>query len=593
MIANQKTILNSFFGEVNNQSNSPQLDAVSFLKYLFRNCDESGYINIRCFPSKNNLFLPMESLEDIPYFLEANQDQDIYFGVALREWNNGTKDGITEIPALFIDLDIYKLSNEEKEESFQRYKDFPLKANFEINSGGGRYLIWMLKEPTKEDISLIENLNERLISYFHADPLAKDASRIIRLPQTINHKYVHKPLCTVESFHLENEYSLEDFDSILPELESTNESVTSSWESLHFTLDGGPERWLEQALSVAKVGIRNKVGTDLFRRLRDSGLPLKDAAYFAQLYGKRVPESGKSYDAKQAIRSLKSIYRKKTDISYINQIVGHFCPSVYHNNVNKKAYTRTNLTIRYSPTCRQGTLKVMDAEGDSNISINFPADCHLWNCEGPRCGPRNAKYWKKVIDLNYGGSAYVAVISESEIGSWEKAAKQRGKKVIDKEKAKTFILWNGEFKNYLFISNVLLHTREKELILISGDDYSTLINIYLQTEKESLRGKYKIRHSQNILFPTSEYSDGDFAEKAKRVVVHFYNRMEYVNELEVDEGARIVNDESEDFTVIESSQKLINTYRAKANGKLSPTFNSEDADNPLYRGKVIRDGRIV
>lgn len=144
-------------GEVYNTSiRQAAPGAVEFLTSLFSNC-QNGYINIRCFPSKNNLFLSQTDLQDLlPYFLETNQDESIFIGVALREWNNGTKDGITEIPALFIDQDIYKLSNEEREECCQRYENFPLKASFEINSGRGRYKLWMLKEPaTKEDISIV------------------------------------------------------------------------------------------------------------------------------------------------------------------------------------------------------------------------------------------------------------------------------------------------------------------------------------------------------------------------------------------------------------------------------------------------------
>ena len=81
-----------------------------------------------------------------------------------------------------------------KKKAERDIKIFHLKATFIIDSGGGRYLLWMLKEPaSKEETPRVENFLRRLTSYFHGDMAATDASRILRIPGSLNHKYPHLP----------------------------------------------------------------------------------------------------------------------------------------------------------------------------------------------------------------------------------------------------------------------------------------------------------------------------------------------------------------------------------------------------------------
>lgn len=189
---------------------------VLFLKSLFQYC-ESGYINLRFLPSKKSFFYPLSEMGQIQKIVEANRSQDIYFGIGTRADGDGRKAGILQIPALLVDLDLYRLTNVEKEESQQRLRDFPLQPSYTLNSGGGQYLLWLLKEPSRqEDIPKVENFNWRLASYLHGDVACKDVSRIIRVLHSINHKYPHKPIVTIESFHPEREFNLDDFE-ILPE----------------------------------------------------------------------------------------------------------------------------------------------------------------------------------------------------------------------------------------------------------------------------------------------------------------------------------------------------------------------------------------
>ena len=200
------------------RTKSHEHPSVSLLKSVYQHCGE-GFINTRFLPSAKNHFIPLKVINYISKILEINKDQNAYFGVATRINGDGSKNGIIQIPVLWLDLDLYKLTDKEKEESRQRYKEFPLKTAFAIDSGGGRYLLWMLKEPaSREEIPEVETRLKWLASYFHGDMSATDASRILRIPGSLNYKYQHTPPVIIKSFHPERQYNLDDFE-ILPQVE--------------------------------------------------------------------------------------------------------------------------------------------------------------------------------------------------------------------------------------------------------------------------------------------------------------------------------------------------------------------------------------
>jgi hypothetical protein len=244
------------------KSTNDKHPAVTFLKSLYQYCDE-GSINLRFLPSGENQFFPLEKINSIPAILEAHKGQNAYFGVATRVDGDGSKNGIIEIPALWVDLDVYKLTDKQKEESRQRYKEFPLKATSIIDSGGGCYLLWMLKEPaSKDEIPRVENLLDRLAFYFHGDMAVTDSSRILRIPGSLNHKYPHTPLVAIKDFLPERQSSLDDFE-ILPQLEAT--SGKDDKPRL-------PEGWEKELLDGVSEGERNISITRLAGRYIGKGL---------------------------------------------------------------------------------------------------------------------------------------------------------------------------------------------------------------------------------------------------------------------------------------------------------------------------------
>jgi len=160
--------------------------AVDFLRALYSHCDhDHAFATLRFIngEKRREEFVPLSRLNTIPSYIKKYSDLNAYFGVATREHGKGGKDGIIEIPAVYIDFDNVK----EKE---NRMGGFPLRPSFAIWTGGGVHYYWKLKRPArKEDIPRVENIIERLIKRLDGDIGARDASRVLRLPGTKNFKY--------------------------------------------------------------------------------------------------------------------------------------------------------------------------------------------------------------------------------------------------------------------------------------------------------------------------------------------------------------------------------------------------------------------
>lgn len=104
-------------------------------------------------------------------------------------------ENIKELRALFIDLDLYKLNMTKeqviywlKEEYFN--KKIPI-ANMIIDSGRGLYLIWTIESVPGQALPLWKAIEEYFYNQLKslgADRKALDATRILRVPTTINSK---------------------------------------------------------------------------------------------------------------------------------------------------------------------------------------------------------------------------------------------------------------------------------------------------------------------------------------------------------------------------------------------------------------------
>ena len=196
-----------------------------FFSWLYQHC-EVGNINFRFLREGEKIseFLPLgilfEEADRITQTIERHSKLNSFFGVALREGNNGKKEGVIAIPALWVDLDDAPL---------QKVSKSPFPPSAVVETRPGRFHVyWKLREPAgREDIGKVENILKRLSAYFHGDASATDASRVLRIPGSLNFKNDSPHLVTVKSLS-SLEYDLSDLlNSDLPEIEPPAGKVCS------------------------------------------------------------------------------------------------------------------------------------------------------------------------------------------------------------------------------------------------------------------------------------------------------------------------------------------------------------------------------
>jgi hypothetical protein len=210
-------------------------EATTFLNFIFRNCpDGTGNINLRHKDPAGkvrDIFISLDHIEEIPPLL--SDDSDFWFGVALRNGNNGKREGISLIPAFHLDHDDLTPEIEQEILSF-----LPPSAIVQTSSNTHKQYFWLLKEPADgKDYVKIETINYRLLKRFGGDPGTWDASRVLRVPGTINHKYPDRPVCKLLEMNPTHQYQLSDFD-ILPEATLPSnfvskieiKNISQSWE---------------------------------------------------------------------------------------------------------------------------------------------------------------------------------------------------------------------------------------------------------------------------------------------------------------------------------------------------------------------------
>jgi hypothetical protein len=192
---------------------STESDPELFLETLYQNC-EGGTVEFRPLPKEQPCFVPVDQLE-LP---ELPNGKNIYLGVATRDGKGGARENLVQIPAVWVDID-FKTTPEEK--AWELIKDFPLHPTMVVHSGNGLHCYWVFSEPVSGDeFEKVENINWGLINNLGGDPACWDASRIMRLPGTFNHKSEPpKPVKLLECNPTE-QFQLGDFEAVMPDTEA-------------------------------------------------------------------------------------------------------------------------------------------------------------------------------------------------------------------------------------------------------------------------------------------------------------------------------------------------------------------------------------
>jgi hypothetical protein len=134
---------------------------------------------------------------------------DVYVGVALRNRRNyGGKSAITGSRLLYIECD--------HPDSQARLESFPFAPSMMVASGspGHLHVYWLLHQLATGP--QVENANRRLALALEGDPVSVDVARILRPPETMNHK--DNPPLPVRLLHLDPNarYTLSDLIAGLP-----------------------------------------------------------------------------------------------------------------------------------------------------------------------------------------------------------------------------------------------------------------------------------------------------------------------------------------------------------------------------------------
>ncbi|MGI6386330.1 MAG: DUF3987 domain-containing protein [Desulfomonilia bacterium] len=196
------------------------VNGADLLSSLFEGCQ--GSINVRALrkdePARSE-FYPIDNFRWLSGVIDKYREYNLYFGVATRGHGNGKKEGITCIPAVWADIDF---KNTPREKADRLLSELPVKPSVIIESGGGYHVYWFLKEPAgAEDIPMVEAVNRKLAFFLEADFGVCDASHILRIPGTLNHKYNPARTITVKN-NTGARYNLEEFD-FLPEVPENQE----------------------------------------------------------------------------------------------------------------------------------------------------------------------------------------------------------------------------------------------------------------------------------------------------------------------------------------------------------------------------------
>jgi len=157
------------------------------------------------------VFAPLDHLERLAPFVH-DHDRNVFVAVATRQDDrDGTLANCLQLPSLFADID-FKTSTEG--EARARLAACPIAPSLRVASGGGLQPYWLLKEPAdvRHEADQLREVLRRLAAWLQADVVAGEPARVLRVPETRNHKYTPPRPVLVEHFDPDRRYNVSDFD---------------------------------------------------------------------------------------------------------------------------------------------------------------------------------------------------------------------------------------------------------------------------------------------------------------------------------------------------------------------------------------------
>lgn len=181
---------------------------------LFTGCD--GKIELRALPSRERTFIDVRDRAGIAEFCTALQrEQNCYWGVASRKDSTGGRlEDCKDLAALFVDVD------DGSDDLAARLNALPWHPSIVVNSGRGHHLYWLLREPivlseAAGSLAQARRLLRQLCNRIGGDPISAEPARVLRVPNTLNHKYSPPRRVTIIDFAPDRRYDIDDFAELL------------------------------------------------------------------------------------------------------------------------------------------------------------------------------------------------------------------------------------------------------------------------------------------------------------------------------------------------------------------------------------------
>ncbi len=150
-----------------------------------------------------------EWVSSVEEAVQASTQRDrgnTFFGVLPRTRREGTADATVDPKVLWADLDPKGRS---RRETFRPLLTVEPRPSIIVDSGQGYHAYWLLKEPASKDKAT--KAMQYLATLLSSDPSVKDMARILRVPNTLNHKVEPPVPVRLLIFRPDDRYWIEDF----------------------------------------------------------------------------------------------------------------------------------------------------------------------------------------------------------------------------------------------------------------------------------------------------------------------------------------------------------------------------------------------
>jgi hypothetical protein len=170
------------------EANMTSLNATEFLSHIWpQHLLTHETLELRVIDRKTQR-IKREFTSSLKDFLERAKkykDYEIYFGVATRFGNGGKKHDCYRLCTVWADLD---------GKTLKECLTLKPRPTIIVESGGGCHAYWQFNKPLlirdgNGRANEIESINRGLCQRFGGDATTVDISRILRVPNTMNHKY--------------------------------------------------------------------------------------------------------------------------------------------------------------------------------------------------------------------------------------------------------------------------------------------------------------------------------------------------------------------------------------------------------------------